>query len=87
MKSDAREIANWRDLLRRLQRAFKRITLFFAVSVCLLAALSTFALGQPQYVADRASPGSFLIAEDSSLATLFVDTNDFPGVVRAVHDL
>jgi len=44
-------------------------------------------LAQPQYVENRPSPGSFLIATDSTLATLFVDTNDFPGVIRAVHDL
>jgi hypothetical protein len=55
--------------------------LFFAF------AISALALGQPQYVENRASPGSFLIANDSILATLFVDTNDFPGVSRAVHDL
>src|SRR5690349_20821994 len=49
--------------------------------------LSAFALGQPQYVESHASPGSFPIARDASLAALFVDTNDFPGVVRAVEDL
>src|SRR5262249_6466231 len=51
------------------------------------ATLSGFALGQPQYVENRASPDSFLIADGSGVATLFVDTNDFPGVIRAVNDL
>jgi hypothetical protein len=50
-------------------------------------AVSAFALGQPQYVENRASPGSFIIADDSSLTTIFVDTNGFPGVVRAARDL
>jgi hypothetical protein len=49
--------------------------------------LSAFGLGQPQYVETTRSPGSFLIADDSNLAVLLVDTNDFPGVVRAVSDL
>jgi Glycosyl hydrolase family 115/Gylcosyl hydrolase family 115 C-terminal domain/Viral BACON domain len=50
-------------------------------------AISALALGETHYIENRASPGSFLIANDSTVATLFVDTNDFPGVVRAVHDL
>jgi hypothetical protein len=46
-----------------------------------------FAIGQTQYVDNRASLGSFQIVEKTSLATLFVDTNDFPGIVRAATDL
>jgi hypothetical protein len=52
-----------------------------------VCAFSCFALGQPQYIESRASPGSFLIADDATLATLFVDAEDFPGVVRAATDL
>jgi hypothetical protein len=46
-----------------------------------------FSLGQPQYVENHPSPGSFLVADNSSVATVFVDTNDFPGVVHAATDL
>jgi len=61
--------------------------LLLAVSAHFLAGLSVFALGQPQYVENRPRPGSFLIADDSNVATIFVDTNDFPGVIRAAGDL
>src|SRR4051812_4945497 len=49
--------------------------------------LSSFALGEPQYVETSSSPGSLLIADGSTSATLFVESNDFAGVVRAASDL
>jgi hypothetical protein len=52
-----------------------------------VCALSAFALGQTQYVETSPSPSGFPIAADGNLAVLVVDTNDFPGVVRAVDDL
>src|SRR5438445_11769345 len=64
------------------------VTLFLALSSYLFASLScAFGLGQPRYVETRFSPGCFTIVDDAGVATLFVDTNDFPGVVRAVGDL
>jgi len=55
--------------------------------VLFLAPVATFGLGQTQYIGGSASPGSFLIADASVLATLFVEPNDFPGVIRAATDL
>jgi len=69
------------------QIAPNRAKNFFIACLLFTFAVSAFALGQPQYVESHASPGSFLLANDSTLATLFIDTNDFPGVIRAVHDL
>src|SRR6266481_2934534 len=87
MKSDASDFRSRGDPFERIHQVFQPITVVVAACAYLFAGLSAFALGQPEYVEDRVSPGSFPIADDSNLATLFVDTNDFPGVVRTVQDL
>ncbi len=46
-----------------------------------------FAIGQARYVESRNSPGSFPIVQGSDAATIWVDTRDWPGVIRAVKDL
>jgi hypothetical protein len=46
-----------------------------------------FALGQAQYLEKVDRPGSFPIVQQGVAANLCVDSNDFPGVVRAVGDL
>jgi hypothetical protein len=62
-----------------------RLTL---VCVPLLVPLPTaVALGQPRYIESLASPGSFCIVEEKVAAPIWVDTNDYPGVLRAVGDL
>ena len=48
---------------------------------------SAFAIGQEQYVESTAREGSFPIADGDSLATICVDPNDYPGVLRAANDL
>jgi hypothetical protein len=47
---------------------------------------SAFGLGQPACVQPLPAPGSFALF-DKSAATLLAATNDWPGVVRAAHDL
>lgn len=61
---------------------------------CSLAALSLltshgtgFALGQAKYVEFVPHPQDFAIAQEGSLATIYVDASDHAGVVRAVNDL
>ncbi len=61
---------------------------------CSLAALSLltshgtgFALGQAKYVEFVPHPQDFAIAQEGSLATVYVDASDHAGVVRAVGDL
>ncbi len=46
-----------------------------------------FALGQPRYVSAAPTPGSLALAEGTKAAELYVDANDWPGVIRAAHDL
>jgi len=47
----------------------------------------SWALGQPPYVESTASAGSFPLVQGNNTATLYVDSTDWPGVVRAVGDL
>jgi hypothetical protein len=49
--------------------------------------LNSFALGQVQYVEKIGGPGSFPIVQQGTAASLFVDSNDFAGVIRATGDL
>ncbi len=48
---------------------------------------NSFALGQAQYVEQVGGPGSFPIVQQRVAASLFVDSNDFAGVLRATDDL
>ncbi len=48
---------------------------------------NAFALGQEQYVETISDGHNFVIAKQKQAATLYVDTNDYAGVVRAVNDL
>jgi hypothetical protein len=46
-----------------------------------------FGLGEPQHVTTSAAPGSFALAHSGTVAKLWVDGGDWPGVIRAAHDL
>src|SRR5881394_1795689 len=45
------------------------------------------AIGQTTYVSNTAGVGSFPLVQQRQTATLYVDSADWPGVVRAVGDL
>jgi hypothetical protein len=45
------------------------------------------AIGQPRYVETVDTPGSFPIVQRGSAAAIWVDSLDWPGVIRAVNDL
>ena len=45
------------------------------------------ALGQPQYIEFESSAGSFPVVQGNSVATLFADPGDYPGVLRAAKNL
>jgi len=47
----------------------------------------SFALGQARYVEYVHRPGSFAIAQGRTLASIYVDPNDYVGVRRAAKDL
>jgi hypothetical protein len=63
-----------------------------AASFCALLALAAlptrvWAIGQPQYIRTTNAPGSFPLAYDGVTAKLCIDPADWPGVLRAAHDL
>ncbi len=61
---------------------------FLLIFFCLFTfAVRVFALGQVQYVEFNSAKDSFPIVEKGTAANLYVDTNDFAGVVRAAGDL
>src|SRR5512136_913731 len=50
-------------------------------------ARNVFAIGQTRYVETAPTPGSFPVVKGGSVAALYVDSSDWPGVVRAARDL
>lgn len=63
-----------------------KIALLFCL--CLLAFVhKSQALVEPQYVENSADPGDFCIAQDGVVAPVYVDTNDYAGVLIAANNL
>ena len=58
-----------------------------AVTLSVPAPQSAWAIGQQQYVRFTKVPGSFPVVDKGSAATIYVDPQDWPGVLRAAHDL
>ena len=52
-----------------------------------LSAASLWALGGPHYVETSPQPGAFGLVEKGAAAAVQVDASDWPGVLRAAHDL
>ncbi len=52
-----------------------------------MTAQNCSALGQPRYVRNAPSQGSFPLAAPGHASTIIVDSGDYPGVLRAAHDL
>ena len=59
--------------------------LLLALSV--LISPHALALGQPRYVEITPDAYSFRLVHQGAAAKLYVDGGDYPGVVRAAHDL
>jgi hypothetical protein len=51
----------------------------------MLLAPQAFALGEPHRVSFTTQPGQFPLADDGRLTPLFVDSGDWPGVLRACN--
>ena len=51
-----------------------------------LSCSSAFALGRAQMVETDSTPGSFCIVAHDEVATLWLDTNEWTGVIRAARD-
>ncbi|MBN1508028.1 MAG: glycosyl hydrolase 115 family protein [Sedimentisphaerales bacterium] len=57
-------------------------------AACLFALTAeALAIGQATYVESVRTPGSFPIVQAEGAATIYVDSGDWPGVIRAVKDL
>jgi len=67
------------------------VTLFRTLLICGLILLGvaqrSFALGQAQFVRFTSAKGCFVIAESNKTAKIYVDSADWPGVVRATNYL
>ena len=62
-------------------------SIFLAALSFLVLHSASFGLGQERYVETVSHPGSFAIAQGGVAASIYVDANDYPGVIRAAHDL
>jgi hypothetical protein len=59
-----------------------------SIALLLLAlALPGWSLNQTQYLQTVPSPSGFPIVQKKQAASLAVDSRDWPGVIRAAHDL
>ena len=72
-------------LSTRAARVAASLTIAFAASI--LVTQRAWALGQAQYVQFSPIPGGFTITNANTTATIYVDPNDWPGVLRAANDL
>jgi endo-1,4-beta-D-glucanase Y len=63
----------------------KELWLVFLCSV--LFSSLCFAIGQEQYVDCNPSKDGFPIAQKDNVAGIYIDSNDYPGVIRAGNDL
>jgi len=63
-----------------------KVCLFGWMCLC-VSPLGVWAIGQPKYIQERPSDGSFTIVHGQDVATIFVGKDDWPGVIRAANDL
>jgi hypothetical protein len=67
--------------------SFRLHGFLFSFILVLIFPAKLNAIGQPPYVAFERSAGGFTLAEAGKVATIVVDSNDYPGVVRVANDL
>lgn len=65
---------------------------FLIICVLFLAGIpgmvrAALAVGQPQYVSSVAENGSFPVVQNGTASSILIDTEDWPGVIRAGRDL
>jgi hypothetical protein len=82
------ESAAMKGIIQRIRTTFPRCSALCLLSALFAAAPSDcLALGQPSYVEMSPRSDSFGIVRDRTAAAIYVDTNDWPGVVRVAKDL
>jgi endo-1,4-beta-D-glucanase Y len=67
-------------------RMFGRVLWLVFICPVLFSSLC-FGIGQEQYVDCNSSKGGFCIAQKDDVAGIYIDSNDYPGVIRAGNDL
>ena len=65
----------------------QRTTTIFLPLLLLWSAVAACALGEPKYVESAPTAGGFAIVRQGSVARIYVDSGDYPGVTRAAGDL
>ncbi len=65
---------------------FRMMPLVYLLAIAALSPLC-FGLAEPPHVTTSPAAGSFTLAHDGVAARLWVDAGDWPGVIRAAHDL
>ena len=73
-------------ILLRSCSVFRR-ALFVLLLGCCCFPQTIFAVGQEKYVTSSAQADSFPIAQSNRTAAVYVDSQDWPGVIRAAGDL
>ena len=67
-------------------RMFGRVLWFVFICPVLFSSLC-FAIGREQYVDSNPGKDGFCIAQKSDVADIYIDSNDYAGVIRAGNDL
>lgn len=63
------------------------VSLTVAIATSLAGTQCAWALGQKQYVQFSPAPGSFTVVNANTTAKIYLDANEWPGVLRAANDL
>jgi len=72
-------------MIQFLRRRFSILCILTAIAA--LSSPGALSLGQPRYVSDILGNGALTLFDPGRSAMLDVDPDDYPGVVRAAHDL
>jgi len=65
-------------------------TTYFKIFVCIIFSVTSslsFALGEKSYLSKSAKSGDLKLVDTQGAATIYVDSTDFPGVIRATKNL
>ncbi|WP_082087151.1 glycosyl hydrolase 115 family protein [Teredinibacter purpureus] len=74
--------------LARIRNCFAQFTLLLcAACIALTSAQALAALGDARYISEKALRGSVALVSKDTTATLYVDSNDHKGVIRATRNL
>ena len=76
-------LPTWKSAIRQVWKPALRQALVLLLG----SSTSAWALSSNSFVSEEHSDGSFCLFEKGNAASIFVDTNDWPGVLRVATDL